>query len=532
MTRIKKSKILNNIKIQKIGYGGIGISRAPGGKTILIKGGALPGTTVDLRVVKEKKDYIEAHILSVSKHNPELLSGTPICNHFFSPFVEMENPGAPWTIGCGGCKRQIMAYSAQLKLKEEIVKDAFSKLSKQQEISFLPIVGSPLSANYRNKIEFSFGVYKQQTEAYKIGKKSGKSESELLSEGIQQYEIDSDFNLWFHKQGEFSKIVDIQQCGLISNLANQLFAELKELFVTSGLPVYDQKTHQGFFRHLVMRQGFHSDQILINLSVADNNLDEESTPLWEQLLAKLSNNQQLKEKITCFVISYNNGLADIVRNQETETKILRGEGYIYEKLLLENTEKTTETELTFRISPFSFFQTNTLGAEQLFSTAFKMLGHWEGNILDLYCWTGSIGLSLLKGSKENTTSLIGIEIVEEAIIDAWHNAGVNGLKERSLFLTTPAEKMLSNHPQLLEKIQNLGVVIIDPPREGLHPNVIKFLQDLKKEYHFKLLYISCNPITMARDIELLIQEGFIFKQIQPVDMFPHTHHIECISILS
>ena len=195
MTRIKKSKILNNIKIQKIGYGGIGISRAPGGKTILIKGGALPGTTVDLRVVKEKKDYIEAHILSVSKHNPELLSGTPICNHFFSPFVEMENPGAPWTIGCGGCKRQIMAYSAQLKLKEEIVKDAFSKLSKRQEISFLPIVGSPLSANYRNKIEFSFGVYKQQTEAYKIGKKSGKSESKLLSEGIQQYEIDSDFNL-------------------------------------------------------------------------------------------------------------------------------------------------------------------------------------------------------------------------------------------------------------------------------------------------------------------------------------------------
>lgn len=134
-----------------------------------------------------------------------------------------------------------------------------------------------------------------------------------------------------------------------------------------------------------MRQGFHSDQILINLSVADNNLDEASTPLWEELLAKLSNNHPLKEKITCFVISYNNGLADIVRNQETETKILRGEGYIYEKLLLKDTEEMAKTELTFRISPFSFFQTNTLGAEQLFSTAFKMLGHWEGNILDLYC---------------------------------------------------------------------------------------------------------------------------------------------------
>lgn len=161
-----------------------------------------------------------------------------------------------------------------------------------------------------------------------------------------------------------------------------------------------------------------------------------------------------------------------------------------------------------------------------------MLGHWEGNILDLYCWTGSIGLSLLKNTSKTESSLIGIEIVEEAITDAWHNASINGLKERSLFLSTPAEKMLNNHPQLLEKIQNLGVVIIDPPREGLHPNVVKFLQDLKKEYDFKLLYISCNPITMARDIELLIQEGFSFKQIQAVDMFPHTHHIECISILT
>ena len=159
----------------------------------------------------------------------------------------------------------------------------------------------------------------------------------------------------------------------------------------------------------------------------------------------------------------------------------------------------------------------------------KMIGHIEGNVLDLYCGAGSIGLSLLKMGigKE----LVGVEIVEEAIVDARHNAKINGLEARSFFMASPAEKMLINFPELKEKIQNVGLVVIDPPREGLHPNVIKYLADLKKQYAFKLLYISCNPITMARDIELLVEEGFSFKQVQGVDMFPHTHHIECISVL-
>ena len=185
--------------------------------------------------------------------------------------------------------------------------------------------------------------------------------------------------------------------------------------------------------------------------------------------------------------------------------------------------------VNFRISRSSFFQTNTLGAQRLFWTAMKMIGHIEGNVLDLYCGAGSIGLSLLKMGigKE----LVDVEIVEEAIVDARHNAKINGLEARSFFVASPAEKMLINFPELKEKIQNVGLVVIDPPREGLHPNVIKYLADLKKQYTFKLLYISCNPITMARDIELLVEEGFSFKQVQGVDMFPHTHHIECISVL-
>ncbi|MDR2189949.1 MAG: methyltransferase domain-containing protein [Candidatus Peribacteria bacterium] len=199
------------------------------------------------------------------------------------------------------------------------------------------------------------------------------------------------------------------------------------------------------------------------------------------------------------------------------------------------------TQITFRISPFSFFQTNTHGAEKLFSTAFAMLGNVKGNILDLYCGTGSIGLSLLKMSngsfekeqKEQAElpSLIGIEIVEDAIIDARMNAKLNGLEKQSFFVASPAEKALEKYPELAEKIKNLSVVIVDPPRDGLHKNVVEWIASLKEKQPFKLLYISCNPITMARDVELFLEKGFVLKEVQPVDMFPQTHHIESIGIL-
>ena len=168
-----------------------------------------------------------------------------------------------------------------------------------------------------------------------------------------------------------------------------------------------------------------------------------------------------------------------------------------------------------------------------------MLGKVEGNILDLYCGTGSIGLSLLalgqsplmKGGKGGSQQLIGIEIVEEAIVDAWHNAKINGLQEKCLFIASPAEKALENYPELIEKIKSLGVVVVDPPRDGLHKNVIEWIVNLKKEQDFKLLYISCNSVTMARDVEMFLEGGFKLKEVQPLDMFSHSHHCECVGVL-
>jgi 23S rRNA (uracil1939-C5)-methyltransferase len=170
-----------------------------------------------------------------------------------------------------------------------------------------------------------------------------------------------------------------------------------------------------------------------------------------------------------------------------------------------------------------------LGAQLLFQTAAKMVGYTKGTILDLYCGTGSIGISFLKlgmGDK-----LIGIEIVEEAIVDAWHNAKISLGDQEVFFAATPAEKAFTTVPEISEKLEDLWLVVVDPPRDWLHKNVITTLGELKKEHDFKLLYISCNPVTMARDIELLLQQGFSLKQIQPVDMFPQTHHIETIGVL-
>lgn len=262
-------------------------------------------------------------------------------------------------------------------------------------------------------------------------------------------------------------------------------------------------------------------------------------------------NEFLKKNVTTFVITYNEWLSDTVKNDQSETKVFWWDGYIHEQLNFVQSKKNkdeiidseneksepeinNETKLTFRISPFSFFQTNTLWAEKLFWTAFNMLWNIEWNLLDLYCWAGSIWLSLLKqnNGKNKDSELIGIEIVEDAIRDANVNASINWLENQSFFVASPCEKVLNKFPELEEKIKNIGVVVVDPPREWLHPNVIEWIGKLKKEYKFKLLYISCNPVTMARDIEMLVNEQwFNAKEVQPVDMFPHTHHIENICVL-
>ena len=548
--------ILKNLKVYKLWHWWIWISSLSDGKKVLIKWWALPGSTVDVTVVKRRKDYIEAHIVETKKYDENIADGEIFCPHFFIPkWISEPNQ---WTerIGCGWCKWQMMSYNRQLEVKQQLVEDAFKKLNKNltenwKEIQILPIIPSPLNRWYRNKIEFSFGVYKQQNPEFRQWIKEWKSEEEILKSWIHKYDIDCNQCCGFHKQWEFAKIVNVDSCGLISEKMNQIYETIKTLCFNSGLPVFDQKTHQWFFRHLVIREWIHTEQLMVNLSISFGNLNEEQTKLWEQLMEDFKTNEFLKKNVTTFVITYNEWLSDTVKNDQSETKVFWWDGYIHEQLNFtqskknkdeaidedsenEENEVNNETKLTFRISPFSFFQTNTIWAEKLFWTAFNMLGNIEWNLLDLYCGAGSIWLSLLKqnNGKNKEAELIGIEIVEDAIRDANVNANINGLENQSFFVASHCEKVLNKFPELEEKIKNIWVVIVDPPREWLHPNVIEWIGKLKKEYKFKLLYISCNPVTMARDIEMLVNEQwFEAKEVQPVDMFPHTHHIEDICVL-
>ncbi len=546
--------ILKNLKVYKLWHWWIWISSLSDGKKVLIKWWALPWSTVDVTVVKRRKDYIEAHIVETKKYDEKTADGEIFCPHFFIPkWISEANI---WTekIGCGWCKWQMMSYKTQLEIKQQLVEDAFKKLNKSldekwKKIQILPIIPSPLDKWYRNKIEFSFWVYKQQNPEFRKLIKEWKDESEILKTGINKYDIDCNQCCWFHKQWEFAKIVNVDGCGLISEKMNKVYETIKNLCFNSWLPVFDQKTHQWFFRHLVIREWLHTEQLMVNLSISFWNLNSEQTKLWEDLMENFKKDEFLKKNVTTFVITYNEWLSDTVKNDQSETKVFWWDGYIHEQLNFTQSKKnndeikendgteaeiSNETKLTFRISPFSFFQTNTLWAEKLFWTAFNMLWNIEWNLLDLYCWAGSIWLSLLKQNnwKDKDSELIWIEIVEDAIRDANVNANINWLENQSFFVASPCEKVLNKFPELEEKIKNIWVVIVDPPREWLHPNVIEWIWNLKKEYKFKLLYISCNPVTMARDIEMLVNDQwFNTKEIQPVDMFPHTHHIEDICVL-
>lgn len=504
------AKHLNNIKIERIGYWGVGIAKTDEGKKILIKWWALPGSVVDCIIKKNKKDYIEWHITKIHKYEAKYFDGEIFCSHFFSniePDLKAKTSIEKHKIWCGWCKWQMLSYPKQLELKQEIVEDCFRKIKEKP--NFLPIVASPKDKWYRNKIEFSFWVYMASREG-----------------------IESRWNLWFHKQWEFSKIVDIDNCWLISDNANSIFEYIKEICFDSGLATYDQKFNRGFFRHLVIREWINTGQLMVNLAVNPLDIkDEKNLDLWEILKKKLEKDEFIKKNITSFVITYNDGIADIVRWTNISVENLIGDWYIYEKLTL-NWTKQENVESTFRISPFSFFQTNTHWAELLFQKAINnLLEEWEikWKILDLYCGTGSIGIGVLKAWIWN--SLIGIEIVEEAILDAKYNAEINGIKNECNFIASPSEKVLNKNPEIENELNNIWLVIVDPPREWLHKNVIERISKLKEDNNFKLLYISCNPSTMARDVQLLIEKWFKIKSLQAVDMFPQTHHIETIGIL-
>lgn len=530
-------KELKNLKIEKIWYWWVGIAKTDDGKKILIKWWALPGSIIDCNITRKKSDYLEWHITKIHEYDKAYTDGEIFCPHFFSNLqnnLEVKKSFSPlWEkspslslgqtqesgeilkqkIWCGWCKRQLISYPRQLELKQQIIEDCFRKIENKPTI--LPIVPSPQDRGYRNKIEFSFGVYISQQDG-----------------------VNSRRNLWFHKQWEFSKIIDIDSCWLISHKANKVFEYIKNLCFNSGLATFDQKFHRWFFRHLVMREWTNTNQLLINLAIAPAvNNDIENLEKRRSLKEKFKTDKIIQENITTFVITYNSWLADIVRWPDIQVENLFGDWYIFDKLIFDlspfvkrDVQRTEGfIESTFRISPFSFFQTNTHWAERLFQTWADAISSIKWKILDLYCGAGSIGISFL--NMWIWDSVLWIDIVEDAIKDANHNAKINWIENSCKFIASPSEKILNNHPEIQKELKDIWLVIVDPPREWLHKNVVERIDTLRQTNKFELLYISCNPTTMARDIELFIEKWFKLKSLKPVDMFPQTHHIETVWVL-
>lgn len=460
--------------IEKLGFGGEGIAKID--DFVVFIPGTLPGQKIKAVVSKKQKNFAEARCLEVLQKAPNEIA--PKCKHFGI---------------CGGCKWQNLSYEDQLKNKENQVRESLSHIGgfspELLEALSDPIVGSPNVFAYRNKVEFSFGYENMSID---------KSDEE------NWVYHDEDPTLGFHKPGKWEQVVNIAHCDLVTENVNEVFTIIKNWCLEQEDDVYNPKTHQGFWRQCLIRENL-AGEIMVNVIVSE--AVEEY--FFSSLLAELEG-----KNIASFYYTVHTGKNDDWTQGSVEHVF--GQKEIYETVL----------GLKFSISPQSFFQTNSRGAEVLYGVAQKYAQIADGKgalkILDLYCGTGTIG-QILAGENKNA-HIIGLELLESAVADAYKNAELNNLSNVE-FIAGFAEKTL---PAVLEEHKNFDLVVIDPPRAGMHPKALQTLLSIQAK---NIVYISCNPATLARDLKALTENGYELKNVCPVDMFPHTAHIEVVTKL-
>lgn len=371
---------------------------------------------------------------------------------------------------CGGCAWQDLEYKQQLKYKRKQVIDCLTRLGGLEGDQVNEVIGSDDLFFYRNKMEFSF-----------------------------HHTPDGSFTLGLHEQGKYDEIFDLHKCHLQSELSNRLVAAVREFVATHQIPVYDVKQHTGFMRFLMIREGKNTDQVMVNLVTNIGDMPHQT-----ELIDCLTGTD---DKIKTVVHNQNGKKANVATG-EIETT-LYGPGYIEEQLL----------GFRFRIRANSFFQTNSRQAETLYKIALDLLElEKEDQLLDLYCGTGAIGI-LASGRVKR---VLGVESVADAVTAARENADLNGCDNVQI-LHGDVRRVLQEDS---ESFREFDVVVIDPPRAGMHPKALKRIIEL---FPPRLLYISCNPATFARDARELVDAGYSFGSVQPVDMFPHTRHIELVT---
>ena len=488
MRKQKKRITVENIAITDYAAQGKAIARLDG--KVIFTEGAVPGDVVDLLLTKNKKDFAEARVIKIITPSADRV--TPFCMHF----------GV-----CGGCKWQMLPYHKQLQFKQQEAEQNLARIGKVTGAVMLPIVGADEQIYYRNKLEFTFSNKEYRTAPLNPpeGGNLNPETTEIFSdkqavkappaEGFGEA-----FSLGFHAPRVFDKTINIFECFLMDDVNNRIRNGMREIVLENNLPFYDIKEHTGWLRNLIVRFCT-TGELMVNLCI--NYEDEKNTKIvLDALLAKVP-------EITTLLYTINPKWNDTI--YDLTPQVYFGKGFVTEKL--EN--------FVFIISPKSFFQTNTKQAEKLYSVA-RDFAALTGNevVYDLYCGTGSIGIFVSPLAKK----IIGVELIEDAIEDAKKNAAINNIEHASFFA---GDVIKICNDDFFAAHGRPDVVITDPPRAGMHEKLVNKLLEIAAPV---IVYVSCNTATMARDI-LLLSEKYSVEKVQPVDMFPHTHHIECVAKL-
>lgn len=467
MSRRKKRQV-NNITINAYAAEGKSIAHLEEGKVLFVEN-AIPGDIANVFITKDKKQWAEGRLVELVQPSPDRV--IPFCQHF----------GV-----CGGCKWQMLPYELQLKYKQQQVQDQLERIGRVALPPMQPISGSKNERYYRNKLEFTFSNHRYRTT------------EELKAAGDAVFPMEP--VLGFHAPGLFDKVVEIHTCYLQQEPTNILLSTIRQYAEARKLPYYDYRAHTGWLRNVVIRVA-RTGEILINLIMQHEN-KAERTAILDHILANVPG-------ITTLHYTINPKVNDSIHDLEVHT--YAGKGYI---------EETLEN-FRFKISPKSFFQTNTYQAEELYKITREFAGLTGTETLyDLYCGTGSIGIFCSQLAKK----VIGIELIDDAIKDARQNAAMNGIQHCEFFTGDVADICTD---EFFAAHGRPDVIITDPPRAGMHEKLVTQLLRMKAP---KVVYVSCNPATQARDLQLL-DEAYTVTRLQPVDMFPHTHHIENVALL-
>ena len=450
---MKKGQIIEGV-IERVDFPNKGIIRTEDGRQVIVKN-TIPGQKVSASINKIRKGKAEGRLLEVLEKSP----------------LEGDKTGCVHAGECGGCTYQTLPYDRQLEMKAEQVKKLMDDVIDQEnrDYQFLGIKESPRQTGYRNKMEFSFG------DEVKGG----------------------ELALGLHKRNSMYDIVTVDGCKIVDEDYHKILTAVLEYCRKKELPYYHKMTHEGYLRHLLVRKAVKTQQILVDI-VTTTQIDFDMAEL-AGILQKLP----LSGTLTGFLHTRNDSVADVVKNEGTT--VLYGRDYIEEELL----------GLAFKITAFSFFQTNSLGAEVLYSKAREYVGTTKDKVVfDLYSGTGTIAQILAPVAKK----VIGVEIVEEAVAAATENAERNGL-DNCEFIADDVLKALDNITDRPD------FIMLDPPRDGIHPKALEKIIDYGVD---SMVYISCKPTSLARDLAVLQQRGYKVVKSCCVDMFPNTVHIETI----